>query len=434
MPGVTASGTRSTPPRPQPGDGLVLAPFRGVRYNPARVRDLADVTAPPYDVIDADEQARLETADPHNIVRLILPSPSAGDERYAAAATRLAAWRASGVLVTDPRAALYVYEQAGSTPQRGLVGALALRTPEEGVVLPHEDVRPEIVADRLALMKATAANLEPILLQYDGGGALAELVDAAARADPVVDAVSHDGARHRLWRLDGADRLGAVQADLRTRQALIADGHHRYAAYLQLQAIHRGAGDGAGPWDYGLALLVDADSHPLRMQAIHRVLPGMSAPDMVERLDRVARVAEVSHRPLQANLRALESASGPAYLVVDANRQWLVSELDRTLIDNCVPGEPPEAWRWLDATVLHHVLLGRLWGVPDRIDTVAYHHSVSSAVRAAERSRGAAILLRPAPVETVAELARQRVRMPRKSTSFGPKPRSGLVLRLFAAE
>jgi uncharacterized protein (DUF1015 family) len=434
MPGVTASGTRSTPPGPQPGDGLVLAPFPAVRYNPARVRNLADVTAPPYDVIDADEQARLESADPHNIVKLILPSPSAGNGRYTAAAARLAAWRASGVLVTDPRVGLYIYEQAGSTLQRGLIGALALRTPEEGVVLPHEDVRPEIVADRLELMRATAANLEPILLQYDGDGALAELVDSAARTDPVVDAVSHDGARHRLWRLDDADRLAAVQADLRTRQALIADGHHRYAAYLQLQAIHRSAGDGAGPWDYGLALLVDADSYPLRMQAIHRVLPGVSAPDLVERLDHVARVAEVSHRPLQADLRALESVSGPAFLVVGTNRHWLVSELDRALIDNCVPRGRPERWRRLDATVLHHVLLGCVWRVPDRIDTVAYHHSVSSAVRAAERTRGAALLLRPAPVETVVELARQRVRMPRKSTSFGPKPRSGLVLRLFATE
>ena len=42
-------------------------PFRAVRYNPDRV-ELADVVAPPYDVIDPEEQARLEARSPYNVV------------------------------------------------------------------------------------------------------------------------------------------------------------------------------------------------------------------------------------------------------------------------------------------------------------------------------------------------------------------------------
>ncbi len=37
--------------------------------------------------------------------------------------------------------------------------------------------------------------------------------------------------------------------------------------------------------------------------------------------------------------------------------------------------------------------------------------------------------MHPVREEVVRDLARQGVRMPRKSTSFGPKPASGLVLR-----
>ena len=37
----------------------------------------------------------------------------------------------------------------------------------------------------------------------------------------------------------------------------------------------------------------------------------------------------------------------------------------------------------------------------------------------------------PASFETVIQIAAHGERVPRKSTSFGPKPRTGLVLRTF---
>jgi uncharacterized protein (DUF1015 family) len=69
----------------------VLAPFRGVRFDPSTVSDLAAVTSPPYDVIEPDGVRLLETLDPHNIVRLILPREDAcGSEgRYRHAASLL---------------------------------------------------------------------------------------------------------------------------------------------------------------------------------------------------------------------------------------------------------------------------------------------------------------------------------------------------------
>jgi len=51
----------------------VLAPFRGIRYARDRVSGIANVTSPPYDVINGGILDRLRAADPHNVVRLILP-------------------------------------------------------------------------------------------------------------------------------------------------------------------------------------------------------------------------------------------------------------------------------------------------------------------------------------------------------------------------
>ena len=211
--------------------------------------------------------------------------------------------------------------------QRGLIGGLGLRPPEDRVILPHEDVMPGPVTGRRELMEATQANLEPIFLLYDGGrppGAATQVVEAvAAGGPPLAEALTEDGLRHRLWAVTDPAQLAAVAADLAPRQALIADGHHRYAAYRQLQARRRDAGCGAGPWDYGLALLVDSAAYPPRIGAIHRVLPGLT-PDKAVDLAKGAFCVTPQpggSRDLAAALAALDQAAvaGPAFLVAGAS-------------------------------------------------------------------------------------------------------------------
>ena len=80
--------------------------------------------------------------------------------------------------------------------------------------------------------------------------------------------------------------------------------------------------------------------------------------------------------------------------------------------------------------MLHALLLERVWQVSDATRRVGYLHDAAGAVRAARRAAGVAVLMRPVDVADVLALAADGERMPRKSTSFGPKPRTGLVLRL----
>ncbi|MFD9262735.1 DUF1015 domain-containing protein, partial [Streptomyces sp. NPDC059538] len=159
---MTTSGTAE--------HGLRLIPFHGLRYVPERVGSLAAVTSPPYDVVvRPDGVDHLESADPHNIVRLILPQAGTPAARNEQAARTLHDWLAEGILSADPEPALYVYEQRrAGLLQRGVIGALALSAADAGIVLPHEDVMPDVVTDRAGLMRATSANLEPLLLTYRG--------------------------------------------------------------------------------------------------------------------------------------------------------------------------------------------------------------------------------------------------------------------------
>jgi uncharacterized protein (DUF1015 family) len=322
-------------------------------------------------------------------------------------------------------------------------------------------------------MAATRANLEPIFLVYQGGtesrGAPEGLVDTgadeasgttrtgtgsvataltdevAARRPPLVTAVTPDGIRHRLWRLADPGEHAAVAADLAARSALIADGHHRYAAYRELQDMM----PGHGPWDYGLAFLVDADAYPPRLGAIHRVIPGLPA-DHAARLAAKAsfNVTRLGASDLDQALDRLAAAGrgGPAFLLAGladatspgdqdatALRYWLLTDPDPAVVDAAMPAGASPAWRRLDAAILQRVLLGHGWGIEDSERSVLVFHDAREATTAAVAAEGVAVVMGAVPFGIVRDIALLGERVPRKSTSFGPKPRSGLVLRGFDA-
>jgi uncharacterized protein (DUF1015 family) len=438
-----SADTATESPYGDPGrvaaSGLSLFPFRGLRYVPERVGSLAAVTSPPYDVVDPERLRRLETADPYNVVRLTLPrAPGGVAAGYRRAASLLAGWQRSGVLAADPDPALYVYEQrlppsAGGGLQRGLIGALALSGPEAGVVLPHEDVMPQPVADRVGLMRTTKANLEPLLLTYRGDGRAADVVERSVEAPPLLATETADGTRHRLWAVTDPARLAAVTADLSTCRALIADGHHRWAMYLRLQREHRYLA--RSPWDRGLVLLVDTARYPLQVKAIHRVLFGLPPERALAALGPEWRRTDLDGSLTAAldRLAAAKAAGENAFVLAGNGRYCLLSTTLETLEQageqGPLPKDRPEEWRRLDASLLHTVLLDRVWHVPDTPEAIGYLHDAAAAVREAHRTDGTAVLLHPVPESTVWRLAEKGIRMPRKSTSFGPKPATGLVIR-----
>lgn len=410
--------------------GLELTPFRGLRYDPDRVGSLASVTSPPYDVVvRPDGVHHLQSADPHNIVRLILPQAGTPSARTEQAADTLRRWLDEGILTADAEPGLYVYEQRDGDGmiQRGVIGALRVSDPEDGVVLPHEDVMPPVVADRAALMRATRANLEPLLLTYRGNGAAADVVERTVERPPLLATTTEDGYRHRLWAVTDSAELGLIQSDLAHRQALIADGHHRWATYRRLRAEH----PSPSPWDHGLVLLVDTARYPLRVRAIHRLLHGLPVADALAAVEGLFRVRHLE-TPLAEAQAALADAScaGNAFLLAGDGTFHLLDHPDPALLARTIPADRPAAWRSLDATVLHATLLEHVWHIPeDSPAHIAYIHDTAATVEKAEQDGSTAVLMHPVREEVVRDLARQGVTMPRKSTSFGPKPATGLVLR-----
>jgi uncharacterized protein (DUF1015 family) len=389
-------------------------PFAGTRYDLSRV-DLADVAAPPYDVIGPEEQANLEARSPYNAVRVELARDERGVERYELARRRLDDWTAEGVLATDSGPGFYIYgmgyrDETGRPRQTtGVLGALGLD--DDGTVLPHERTMAKPKHDRLNLLRATHTNLSPIwgLSLGQGLAALCEVPGV-----PVARCTDDQGVHHRLWRMTEPGVVDAVSATVASAPVVIADGHHRHATALAYRDERRAeVGSAPGDHDFVLAYIVELAPDEISVAAIHRVISGL--PDD---FDPLRALDGYSPEPIgEAGSDAVTrvAAAGlPAMITADG--AWL-------LRGDAGAGEDDP-----DAARVGAILDG--WPPHD----VVYRHSSEDVVAAVAKGEGqVGLLLRPPTVDQIASTARAGRRMPEKTTYFWPKPLTGLVFRRLRA-
>jgi uncharacterized protein (DUF1015 family) len=384
-----------------------VAPFDGLLFDPAVVGDVGTATAPPYDVILADELARFRSASPYSITHVDLTDGAARagrTDQYTSAGDLFRRWRREGALRSVGRPAFFPYEMAFSyrgeeRRLRGVILEVALE-PWGGGIVPHEKTMAGPIEDRLALLRATRANLSPIYAAADGPiEPQSLLLDRAGTRRPEVEVEDERGVLHRLWVEPEAP--GLVEA-YRAQPLLIADGHHRYQTALVHQEELR-ADQGPGPWDATMMLAVDAATEDPPVLPIHRVVKADPLPDLPGHL--VRDLSEVLASLVEDDL------SYGAAVRRGEDLFHLVGRLE---------GEPPTV------QALHRQLL-------DGNDAVREVRFVPDAVVAEDAVRSGeadlALFLPPARVSRIREVIERGDRLPQKSTYFWPKPRTGLVIR-----
>ena len=365
----------------------LLKPFRALRYDVGAAGSLDDLVAPPYDVVTAEAQARLEARSPWNVVRLVRP------ERPADAARALADWVERGILVREERQALWLLAEEFTGPdgvlrtRRGIVGRVRLDPYRAGSVLPHEQTFAPAKEARLELLRALRTKPSAILLLHHGSAPAPE-----GQPDLVAEL---DGVVSRLWRVEEPAAIEALAGAVR-EPLLVADGHHRYETALRYHAE-----EGSEETAYVLAVLVGKDDEGLEIFPTHRLTGGA-----VPELDGdVRRTALADPEEAQAAL-----GSAPR----DRAAFALLRPEGAVLIEAAEPG--------LDTAFVDALPL----------EDVRYTPSVAEARAAVESGEAtAAFLVRPPTVEQVEAFARAGERMPPKSTYFYPKLTSGLLLSPF---
>ena len=388
-------------------------PFRGLRYDADRA-SLADVTAPPYDVIDDRQRSEL-AREPRNAVRIDLPIDEDGEDRYQVARRLLHEWQDDGLLVADDEPTFTIYrmtftDEAGRVRRTtGVIGALELWPPGSGQILPHEHTTPKAKSDRLDMLRSCRANLSAIWGLSLAGG-LTEMLPTDA--EPDAEWTDPDGVTHTVWISRDGDRNGRIAARILHEPIVIADGHHRYETSLQYRDERRVV-DGPGTEaDLTMCLVVELVEDELTVQPIHRLITGLPEGAALHLL-----LSE--HFDVEPT-----DAFGPDAVdrLVAAGGLGLVDDTGTFLLR-------PKEGAFADDVVLDTVRLEQARAaLPEH--ELTYQHGVANVLEAVAEGRAqAALLMRPATVAQIQDIAHGGERMPPKTTFFAPKPATGVVFR-----
>jgi uncharacterized protein (DUF1015 family) len=436
-----------------------IKPFRGVRYHPKRFEDMSNLVSQPYDRVRYGLQEEYHALSDYNVVRLIRNRKQEGDDEssnvYTRARDLYRQWLAEGILTRDRLPCLYAYHQSFHTPRgeagtrRAFICALELTTFEEGVVLPHERTHAGPKVDRLNLLRTTQVNFGLIFMVYpDPLNRVNALLDTAIDGLPpdvdVVEMFERD-VRQQLWAISDPAVIAAVQAEMKPkRNLIIADGHHRYETALNhrdgMRQRYPNAPDNSA-FNHRMVALVSMDDPGLTILPTHREIFGHRelAPDEI--LRRAAQYFDVLPLSDRAACFAAmaERESEHAFGFYSGGPFYLLTLKDASLLEQLIPEERAVAWKSLDVSILHRVLLEQVAGIsPEVIDAkekVRYHRDADLPIAAVDSGEADFVFfLNPTRMEQVKVCTELGEKMPQKSTDFYPKAISGLVMCPVGAE
>ena len=392
-----------------------IAPFNGIHYD--STRSLSELLAPPYDIIDEAEHRELARKHPHNVIHLTLGAP--GRKRdYKQIGKKLRQWIREGVMVRDEEPSFYAYCQEyvfEGHPLKfwGIVSLLKLEPFGKGRIFPHEAVMPGPVEDRLKIMEATRANLEPIMTLYrQPSDPLSMLFESLEAFPPSMAASLPNKTKHRVWRLSLPRTCVRIQRALKRLPFFVADGHHRYHAAWMFHQKHRTLKTAR----WYMTLVANTEQKGLKIMPINRALE-CSVPlgkDLPVSFSRFGRVELTGHGLGESLLRP---ARGTLGFYCRKAGGWILH----------LPPLPADAKLrdQLDVVRLHEIL-------PQTVkvtDSVFPKDPREAARRAKSAPNQLACFLPPPPSHLVLGIAFGGRILPQKSTFFLPKPQSGIILR-----
>ncbi|KPK72615.1 MAG: hypothetical protein AMJ79_15590 [Phycisphaerae bacterium SM23_30] len=433
-----------------------ISAFRGYRYDSSAAGDGGACIAPPYDIIDADQQQQLYDRSEYNIVRVIkgkiFPDDTDRNNVYTRAAAALRGFIEKGALKQDEAESIYVYAQDFTVGSEGFrrSGFIALGKLEAygGNIRAHEQTLSGPKADRLNLMRATKSQIGQIFMLYSDPAKTIDAILARACEGPELLRYNDDEqVAHRLFAITEPARIEAIKKAMADKSIFIADGHHRFETALNYYNETQNPAAA-----YRMMTFVNTHNEGLVVLPTHRLVKKVKDFDparLVERLKGQFDVATLSYRNEEEKGRRKQQMLDALAVEQESNENalgmyfndggfYVATLKDKEAMVRIAP-EHSAAWRKLDVTILHKLILEQYLGIDEAALTaqtnVEYIKDIGGAVdRAMARvdsgtHQGLFFMNRTRPQEVEA-VAAAGEKMPQKSTFFFPKIFSGLVVNV----
>jgi len=430
----------------------IVLPFRGIRYNTDRAGDMAQLVAPPYDVVDDEKRDSLVFKNHYNIFSLELSKPDFSEthkvDKYTCAKKKFESWLSKKILEQKDRHAIYPYDISFSTPdgnlcRKGFVALVRMEDWESRIVRPHERTFDRVTEDRFRLLQATEAQFSQVFMLYRHNPDVANILAESDRKE-LYTVKDEDGNTHKLWEIVDAGRLKSLHECLLETVLYIADGHHRYTTAIkyrnEMQKVY--GKDPSKPYNYLMVYLVDSEDPGLVVLPVHRVvtLPEALDLELIEATaSQVFDVETISHtknpepEQLCTNLIQCfdEKPQRRGIGVVFGKRKTAQIWWQKATDQNRLLSHLHPALSELDVMLLEEAVIKEVFKInPHGMEagkTIKFTIDAPSAVKALDKN-DVLFILRPTPVNQVLNVADTGLIMPHKSTYFTPKILTGLII------
>ncbi len=433
---------------------MEVKPFKAFRFNRKMVGDVGNCISPPYDCLSEAQQQHFYEKNEYNIVRIIKGKTSDCDNdtnnQYTWAADYLSTWIQQGVLQQDQANTIYPYVQNfevdGAKYQR--VSFVALGKLEEfgKGVRPHEQTLNKVVIDRLELKRASAAEFGLVFMLYKDEKKIADgIIESTASQSPLIDFIDEQNVRHRLFAITDQNDINTITNMMTDRSCIIADGHHRYTMGLNYSKETNNPSA-----RYQMFAFANVCHEGLIVLATHRLVSNIEnfdSENLFVALRENFEITEYSFDSLQAKTDAKQkmlaqmrtelSGDKSAFGIYCGSGLFSVAVLkDKQAMDTAVP-DKSKAWRSLDVSVLHKLILEPMLGIGEKKlasgGNIEYIKDTSNAIDESvtnvdDGQKQAVFFMNGPKIEQIVTVADNGERMPQKSTYFYPKIYTGLTV------
>ncbi|MDR0804964.1 MAG: DUF1015 domain-containing protein, partial [Oscillospiraceae bacterium] len=347
-----------------------IKPFRALRYT-EKAGEIKTLVSPPYDIIPPSDYGKYTGASAYNVIRAEHPSAAYTENIYDNAAQFVKSAIAEGILAEDTDRSVYVYEIEYSGKRvKGFIPLVKLEEFSKGIILPHEETLSKAKADRFELMKATGANFSQIYSLYsDEGGTVSELLNKVSTRKPDIEFTDKDDNNntHRLWAVTDTAVLTALETAFADKKLYIADGHHRYETAINYRNYLNELGTYAPKAAYIPMMLVALENEGLTVLPTHRICRNLKDYNWDWVIEHVKGDFEVTpylnREKGEVGLAEAYKAGKTAFVYFTGNNNYTLLVLkDKGVMKKYLP-DVSDALRGLDVSVLHTLILERLFGI-----------------------------------------------------------------------
>ena len=415
--------------------------FKALRFT-EKSGDISKNVCPPYDIISEEERLSYIAESESNIIRLEKP---VGENAYENAKALYLDMSDKGTIACDDKKGIYVYEEefdalGNRYKIKGIFVRVRLEEFDKKVVLPHEETLSKAKQDRFDLMCSTFCNFSPIYCMYtDEKREISSLVDVMSRGKAEIEFAARDGVIQRIWKCEDESVTDKVEELFKDKQLFIADGHHRYETGLRFRnhLIDKGIiKDRDHDANFIMMFLIDMENSGLVVFPTHRMVTGLENFDLDNALCGMKQyfdVTEIAEADIDKALS--ENANNKANVLVTPDGKFYLSVMKKDAEKKLSEMNPEksEAYKGLDVTVLHSLILENILGI-DKENmaqqiNLKYTRDKDEAIESVKSGKAnCSFIINATKVEEIKAVALANEKMPQKSTYFYPKLITGLVM------